>query len=149
MSMRLRIATPVEQEFRRVFAAFDASLFARLSPPFPRLRVVRFDGCHDGDVYELELDFLVFRQRWRGRVTEVGSDERSCWFVDEGEALPFFLTRWTHRHIVRQAGDGAVIIDDVEYAGPGRLATWLMYPVMWLQFAYRRPIYRRTFAPTA
>ena len=38
-----------------VFNAFDERLFRRLSPPYPRLKLLRFDGSMPGDVVEVEI----------------------------------------------------------------------------------------------
>ncbi|MBD0260611.1 MAG: hypothetical protein ICV83_33250, partial [Cytophagales bacterium] len=52
---------------------------------------------------------------------------------------------WRHRHEIRQHGTGSLIVDDVSFRSPNRLLDWLLYPVMYLQFAYRKPVYRRLF----
>jgi ligand-binding SRPBCC domain-containing protein len=147
--MRIRVETLVEQDYRSVFAAFDVDLFVALNPPFPVVRVRRFDGCARDDTIDLTLDFGLFRWRWLGRVVEAGGDTESLWFVDEGIVLPFFLRRWRHRHVVRRADPGAVIVDEIEFEASGGPLGSLLWPLLWLQFLYRKPVYRRRFARAA
>lgn len=145
--MRIRLATSVQMSPERVRAGFDESLFMRLAPPLPRLRLLRFDGCETGDLVEVEINFVFFKQRWRSTIVDHGSDGHECWFVDEGTQLPFFLRFWRHEHRIQTRAEGSLIVDDIEFRSPNRLMDWLLYPSLWLQFAYRRPIYRRVFGP--
>ena len=46
---------------------------------------------------------------------------------------------------IRRRGDQADIIDDIHFEGRIPLLTVLMYPLLYLQFLYRKPIYRRYF----
>lgn len=140
--MHLVLHTTVAQAPAKVFVAFDAQLFGQLAPPFPKLRVLRFDGSLPGHLVELELDFLLYRQRWTSIITESGTD----FFVDEGQLLPAPLRQWRHAHRVLPTGTGSTIVDDVTYSSGYLLLDTLLYPALWLLFAYRRPIYRRIFA---
>ena len=45
-----------------------------------------------------------------------------------------------------KSGDGTEIVDDITYKTPTWLTDYLLYPVMWLQFAARKPVYRRVFS---
>lgn len=144
--MRLRLETRVNQSLSIVWQGFDRALFDRLSPPFPPVEVVRFDGCRQGDVVHLRLNFLLFRQDWISLIVEQKTTDQEIYFVDQGTQLPFFLTHWHHRHrLVRDAPDGTSIIDDITFKTPFWFTDYLLYPLMWLQFAYRKPIYRRVF----
>jgi ligand-binding SRPBCC domain-containing protein len=144
--MKLRIRTRVNQNYQRVWAGFDRELFLLLSPPFPPISLLRFDGCHRGDVVEVELNFLFFRQVWKSEIVDqqMGADEIS--FVDEGRRLPFFLKYWRHRHRILRRDNQSEIVDDITFRSPFVLLDYVLYPVMYLQFAYRRPIYRKVFA---
>ncbi|GAA4403938.1 hypothetical protein GCM10023187_20480 [Nibrella viscosa] len=143
--MHLLLKTPVNQPLHQVWTGFDRSLFDTLSPPFPPVKVVRFDGCRTGDVVHLQLIFLVFRQDWISDITDQQESADEIYFIDEGRKLPFFLTYWRHRHRLVRRGNQTVIIDDITYRTPTRLTDWLFYPLLWAQFAYRKPIYRRIF----
>ena len=67
---QLILKTHVRQPLTSVWAGFDRHLFDRLSPPFPPVTVVRFDGCQRGDLVHLRLHFFLFRQDWISRITE-------------------------------------------------------------------------------
>jgi ligand-binding SRPBCC domain-containing protein len=71
-------------------------------------------------------------------------------FVDVGTKLPFFLSEWTHRHrIIKKSDQESIIMDDISYSGGGVVLSLLLYPALWLQFVYRRPIYKKWFAKKA
>lgn len=145
--MRLLLTTLVrEPDFRRVMAAFDENLFRALAPPFPRLRVVRFDGCRPGDLVQVEMSWLVVRQAWTSHITEAGENEHEAWFVDEAQPAPWPFRQWRHRHLVGMAsGGGTSITEDLTYATASPLFDWLVRPAVWALLAYRKPIYRRWF----
>ncbi|PRY35462.1 ligand-binding SRPBCC domain-containing protein [Spirosoma oryzae] len=144
--MHILLTTQVRQPVDQVWAGFNRTLFDRLSPPFPPVDVVRFDGCLTGDVVQLRLNFLVFRQEWTSHIVDQQTTADEIYFVDQGTKLPFFLAYWHHRHrLLRDSSGGTRIVDDITFRTPYRLTDYLLYPVMWLQFAYRKPIYRRIF----
>ena len=128
-------------------AGFTRELFVALAPPFPRLRLLRFDGSRTGDQVEIELDTLVKRLRWTSLITDDGvRPDGTHFFVDEGQTLPPPLRYWQHRHLVQPAPNGgSIIVDDLEYRTASPLLDALLYPAMWAQFAWRKPIYRRWF----
>jgi len=143
--MKLRIRTSVHQSYQQVWAGFDRNLFLRLNPPFPPVKVLRFDGCHKEDEVHLELNFLLFRQVWKSEIVDQQMSAEEIYFVDEGFQLPFFLKYWRHRHRILRRGSQAEIVDDISFRTPFFLFDYLLYPVLYLQFAYRRPIYRKVF----
>ncbi|MHA7130560.1 SRPBCC family protein [Algoriphagus namhaensis] len=143
--MKLTISTPVEQDYLQVKAGFNETLFVKLSPPFPPVKLLRFDGSTTGDLVSLELNFLLFKQKWTSEIVEDSLDEQEFYFIDEGVQLPFFLKKWRHKHRILKAGSGTVILDEIDYEAPFFLLTWLLYPAMLLQFAYRKPIYKKLF----
>ncbi|MDX2248887.1 MAG: hypothetical protein SF052_19015 [Bacteroidia bacterium] len=144
--MRILIKTPVSGHFRNVFARFDRTLFEALKPPGMRLEILRFDGSKKGDIVHLRLTIAgIIRQEWVSKITEETIQDHQAWFVDEGEHLPGFLRYWRHRHLVEENGSGSSITDDITFRTPFLLLDYLMYPVMYLHFAIRRPIYRKFF----
>ncbi|OOG70448.1 hypothetical protein [Algoriphagus sp. A40] len=147
--MKIALQTSVEQSYLEVKSGFDQSLFKKLSPPFPPVRVLRFDGSRKGDFVTLELDFLFFRQKWTSEITEDRTTDLEFYFVDWGVELPFFLKKWKHTHRVISTGIGSVIRDEIEFEAPFGLMNYLLYPVLWVQFAYRKPVYRKIFKRSA
>jgi ligand-binding SRPBCC domain-containing protein len=145
--MRIVIKTPVRGHYRTVMGHFTRELFEQLSPPGAKVDLVRFDGSHRGDVVHLRLKlFGVLEQDWISEITEDSTTPDRAWFVDEGRTLPFFLSQWQHRHVVENIDpEHSLIIDDIRFRSPFWLMDLLLYPVMYAQFAYRRPIYRRFF----
>ena len=141
--MRLQVTTRVNQEFRRSFSRFGRDLFLQLNPPFPPVRLLRFDGMQPGDEVHLELNFLFRKEIWISVITELVETEDEIYFVDEGRQLPFMFRSWRHLHRLIRQGEQTLIVDDITYQGRIKLLDYLLYPVLKLQFLYRRPVYRR------
>ena len=147
--MRIVLKTQVAQPLPAVWAGFNRALFEQLSPPFPPVNVIRFDGCQRGDVVHLQLNFFLFRQDWISQIVEQQTTPDEIFFIDQGTRLPFFLTYWHHRHGLQRFNIGGTehttIVDDITFKTPFRITDYLFYPLLWVQFAFRRPIYRRVF----
>ena len=143
--MKLRIKTLVNAPLHLVKAGFTQELFLSLNPPFPPVRLLQFDGCETGDMVELELNFIFFKQRWVSMITADSHTEDRWYFMDEGTKLPFFLKSWRHHHSVEKRDRGSAIIDDITYATGTLLTDFLMYPALLGQFLYRKPVYKRIF----
>jgi ligand-binding SRPBCC domain-containing protein len=112
---------------------------------------LRFDGCQRGNVVEIEMHLGPLRlARWTSLITEHGllPDGRGRYFVDEGQELPGPLRYWRHRHLMEARPDGGTdIVEDIEYRTASSVLDQAIYPMMWAQFAWRRPVYRRMFGP--
>jgi len=144
--MHLRLKTKVDQNFLSVKEGFNEELFLSLNPPFPPVKLQEFGGCSKGDIVHLELNFIFFKQDWKSEITFDNTSDSVFEFIDEGVALPFFLSSWKHHHIVNKISDKqAEIVDDIRFKSPFILMDFLLFPVLWLQFAYRKPIYRKIF----
>ncbi len=143
--MRICIKTQVEQDYQTVFAGFTRDLFLKLNPPFPPVKLLQFGGCKKGDQVELELNFIFFKQRWLSDITEDKMTKEEIYFIDEGVKLPFFLKTWRHKHRLVRQENQTIIIDDIQFTTPFLLMNYLLYPVLYLQFLYRKPIYRKLF----
>jgi len=144
--MRITLTTQVNQDYKTVYARFDEDLFIALKPPLMPLTLQRFDGSKTGDEVHIRLGMWRLTQDWNARIVEDGINDDEAYFIDEGIKLPFFLKTWRHRHRILRADSGAIIIDDIHYTTPTWLTDYLMYPIMWLQFAARKPVYRRYFS---
>ncbi len=143
--MKIKIQTHVNQHYLEVKSGFNESLFKKLSPPFPPVRLIRFDGSSKGDLVTLELDFFVFKQKWTSKIVEDVTNDHEFYFIDQGIDLPFFLKSWQHKHCIMQSGNGSIISDEISYEGPTGVFTYLLYPALYLQFWMRKPIYRKIF----
>ncbi|MBX0291836.1 hypothetical protein K3G63_15395 [Hymenobacter sp. HSC-4F20] len=145
--MRFYLRTPVATSPKQVWQGFSRKLFLDLAPPFPPFRLRRFDGCQRGDEVHIELGTSRLHYPWTALITDHGVlADGTYYFVDEGQQLPPPLRFWRHRHLLQPAPDGGTyIVEDLEYHTGGRLLDALLYPLVWAQFAWRRPIYRRWF----
>ncbi len=145
--MKIYIATEVEGNYKYVFSRFDKNLFLALKPPLIQLRLIRFDGCHTGDRVELKLGMFGIQQVWNALIVELQETEKEIYFVDEGQQIPPPIKQWRHKHsLIKMEEDKTLIVDDIEYATGLRLLDILIYPIMYLQFWYRKPVYRRYFS---
>ena len=144
--MHLKLSTKVKRDYQQVKEGFNSELFMKLNPPFPPVDLIEFGGCEEGDKVHLRLNFILFKQDWISLITFDKTDEQQFEFIDEGTILPFFLKKWKHHHIVKKSEEGtSVIIDDIHFKSPFLLMDFFLFPVLWLQFAYRKPIYKRIF----
>ena len=143
--MRITIKTHVNAAISEVKEGFTEDLFLSLNPPFPPVKLLQFDGCKQGDKVALELNFLLFKQRWVSGITEDAESGERWHFVDQGTTLPFFLKSWKHTHIVENATEGSTIIDDINFTTGTMLTDLLFYPALLGQFLYRKPIYKKIF----
>lgn len=145
--MQITISTTVNEHFLAVKEGFNQDLFSSLSPPFPPVKLLRFDGSKKGDIVSLELNFLFFKQIWTSEIIEDHTSESEFYFVDKGIKLPFFLGNWQHKHrLIGRGTSKTEIRDEIHYQGSNWILTPLLYPALYLQFLYRKPIYRRIFS---
>jgi len=143
--MKIRIQTKVNQSYHQVFEGFNEDLFLALKPPLLPLKLLKFDGCKTGDEVHIQLGAGFLTQRWDALIIEDAASDEEYYFIDKGVQLPFFLKTWQHRHRILKADEGAYIVDDIDYQTPFWLLDYLMYPVMYLQFYARKPVYKRVF----
>lgn len=143
--MHFRIETEVQQSAKQVLAGFDESLFLALKPPLMPLKLLRFDGCEKGDRVELVLGIPPLSQQWNALVIEHGENEEGYFFTDIGEKLPFPLKGWKHRHFILKKGNKSIIVDDINYTTGLTILDYLMYPILYLQFYIRIPVYKKLF----
>ena len=145
--MHLVLRFQVAQPPTVVLAGFTQQLFEALAPPFPALRLLRYDGSRPGDVVAIELRAGPKRWRWTSLITAAGTlPDGTRYFVDEGQELPAPLRYWRHRHLVQPgAQGGSVIVEDITFGTGRRWLDWLLRPALWAQFGLRGPVYRRFF----
>lgn len=145
-SMTITLSTAVAAEYKAVMQGFNQELFEALTPPGVRVTLLRFDGSITGDEVHILLRFpLIKPQLWASKIVAHGLTADEAFFIDEGIQLPFFLRYWRHEHRVLRAQTGSIIVDNIRFSTPWWLPAWLLYPILWAQFAYRKPIYRRVF----
>ena len=145
--MKINIKTTIAAPYLEVFRLFNRSLFEQLVPPGAKVELIQFDGSKKGDRVHLRLFLpLVKPQDWISVITYDEINNKEAIFIDEGEKLPFFLAKWKHRHIVRNVDENtAEIIDAIEFSSPYKLTDVLLYPLLYVQFLWRKPIYKKFF----
>lgn len=143
--MNLKIKTKVKGNYRDIISRFDRDLFEALAPKQGEMEIVEFTGSKKGD--RVHIRFVKpLKADWVSVITEDEVNENEAYFTDEGVQLPFPLSYWKHRHIVRKiTEDTSCIIDDITFRGPNTLVTGLLYPAVFLGFYPRKRIYREYF----
>jgi ligand-binding SRPBCC domain-containing protein len=144
--MKITIETIVNQSVEKVWEQFDEKLLMKLSPPFPPVKLISF-GRKIGEKVTMELNFFILRQLWISKITDFYFTAQEIYFIDEGERLPFFLKYWKHKHRIVKINEGSKIIDEITFQTPTILTDYIFYPILYLQFLYRKPIYRKIFTP--
>lgn len=146
--MRIVIKTKVEQDYKTVFSRFDKDLFLALKPPFLPLTLRQFDGSMKGDEVKIRLGKGFLSQDWDALIIEQQENSDEIFFIDKGTKLPFFLKTWEHKHrILNLKSHNSEIIDDIQYTTPlGKIMDLIFYPVLYIQFWIRRPVYRKYFS---
>lgn len=145
--MTFQINTHLKAEFGKVITTFDQNLFIYLSPAFPSIRVITFEGCSQGDKISLQLDFWLFKSTWDGIITETSATPDKWFFIDQGIRLPFPLKKWQHKHLVTKINHQEVILSDIiDYSTGTLFMDIIAFPFLYLMFFARRPKYRKYFS---
>ncbi|MBC8110568.1 MAG: hypothetical protein H7Y04_05860, partial [Verrucomicrobia bacterium] len=95
--MNFSVKTLVRQDLKTVAENFGQDLFQKLNPPFPPVKLLRYDGNQKGNEVHMELNFIFFKQVWISLITDEFFGENEIFFIDEGKKLPFFLKSWHHK----------------------------------------------------
>ncbi|MFD3407971.1 hypothetical protein SKC37_04840 [Aquirufa sp. HETE-83D] len=138
------ISTPIQAPIGHVKELFTADLLLRLSPPFPRVSLKRFDGCLKDDTVILEINLVFTKVTWSSLITEDKSTEDEWYFIDQGVKMPFGLHFWQHKHRVKRTSDGACeIIDEISFDTRIAFLNYLLFPFLWGMIFYRKPFYKK------
>jgi len=144
--MNIKFETTVKGNYKKVMEGFDQKLFEALKPKHGEMEIVEFTGSKKGDRVHIRFTSPV-KAEWISNIVEDDVNEKEAYFIDEGEVLPFPLSYWQHKHIVRKISeDTSLIIDDITFKASNRLMTLVMYPAIYLGFAPRGKIYRQYFS---
>lgn len=145
MMRTFEVTTSVQASVEKIEQNFTADLFSQLNPPFPPVKLLRFEGNEPGAEVALEMNFFIFKQRWISKITAAERSETHWVFIDEGVELPFFLSGWKHVHLVEKWGKGSKITDRISLRGPSWLPDIVLVVLFKGLMSYRKPIYRRVF----
>lgn len=143
--MKIHLVTSIAKDYKEVYSSFNKELFEFLSPVFPRIKVIRFDGSKKGDTIELKLGFPLYKN-WISKITISEENEYLCFFIDEGRILPPGIIYWKHKHIVKKTGNNTCeIIDDIEFKSWNKFFSMLFYPLLFISFYPRKKLYKKFF----
>lgn len=138
--MNITLRSKVNGELTTVYNRFDDNLFRYLLPPGAQL--IEFGGSKKGDIVHLKLPIAG---EWISEITENGSSDNTCYFIDEGRKLPFPLKKWKHKHILHRSRNGTIIEDNMSFSTGNIVADILFYPILFFSFLPRSWQYKSYF----
>ncbi len=143
--MNIQLKTMVKGNYKDIMRQFDRKLFEALKPANAEMEIVEFTGSEKRD--KVHLRFLSpIKAEWISKITDNGENENEAFFIDEGVKLPFPLSYWKHKHIVRKISpDTSYIIDDITFKGLNFLFSLFLYPAIYAGFYPRKKVYRAYF----
>lgn len=142
MERVIQVKTEIKAtDLKKVFYAFDEALFDYLTKK-ATLKKIKYEGNQLGDEIHLQMT-LPWKSIWITKITEINFTDTECYFVDEGSVLPFGLTTWKHKHIIRKKSSTQLEIEDlITLNTNNKLLTMLYYYVFKFQFKGRRKDYK-------
>ena len=143
--MNIQLKTKVDGNYKSIMQRFDRKLFEALKPKNAKMKIVEFTGSKKGDLVHLQF-LSPIKAEWISKIIEDGENENEAYFIDEGTQLPFPLSFWKHKHIVRKIDDNSsYIIDDITFEGPNIFFSLLLYPAIYIGFYPRKKVYKSYF----
>ena len=143
--MKINIETKVEGHFLDVYKAFDLQLFEFLKPKGAKMEIIDFTGSKKGDTVRIRFIRPV-KTDWISEISEdfVGDDE--AYFIDQGTILPWPLSSWKHKHLIsHESNTHSIIKDQIEFKTISFILDYLIWPIMYIAFALRKPLYKKYF----
>jgi ligand-binding SRPBCC domain-containing protein len=138
------LSTPIQASVSQVKERFTSDLLLKLSPPFPRVSLDRFDGCTKGDQVILVIHLIFVNVTWSSLITEDQESEKEWYFIDQGVKMPFGLQFWQHKHRVKQtSGEHCEVIDEISFDTNNAFLNYLLFPFLWGMIFYRKPFYKK------
>ncbi len=138
------ISTSIQAPISHVKELFTANLLMRLSPPFPRVTLQRFDGCKKDDNVILEINLVFTKVTWSSLITEDKLTADEWFFIDQGVKMPFGLNYWQHKHRVKKINEESCeIIDEISFDTRNEFLNYLLFPFLWGMIFYRKPLYQK------
>ncbi|MCX6194492.1 MAG: hypothetical protein NTX34_08450 [Cytophagales bacterium] len=138
------ISTSIQAPVSYVKDLFTADLLLKLSPPFPRVSLQRFDGCKKDDQVVLKINLILRKLIWSSLITEEVQTEEEWYFIDQGVKMPFGLAYWQHKHRVKKITEQhCEIIDEISFDTGKLFLNYLLFPFLWGMIYYRKPFYKK------
>jgi len=137
-----KIQTNIGASMSFVWSQFNEELLKKISPPFPKVNIQRFDGCKTGDLVILEINLIFTHVIWSSEITYTNQDSNQSVFIDEGIKVPFGITLWKHEHSIIKIDEGQCYIQDfVTYKTSNVFLDMILFPFLWGMIFYRKPFY--------
>lgn len=109
------------------------------------MQIHRFEGCTLGAVVELTIKLGPVSLPWRSVVTTYQEGAQECFFIDEGQVLPFGLREFSHTHRITAVGSKTRISEEISLGSTSWLSAVFGLVVFWGQMFMRGPAYRSHF----
>lgn len=139
-----RIETKVNASMPFVWSKFDEALLKNLSPPFPKVKILQFEGCETGNKVALQIDLIIIKPLWSTIITDHQKSESEIFFIDEGIKVPFGIKFWKHTHkIISNGPQNCTIQDFVAFKSIHFILDLFLFPFLWGMIFYRKPFYRK------
>lgn len=139
-----KIQTKIGAAMPFVWSQFNEALLRKISPPYPKVNIKRFDGCKEGDLVILEINLLFIRVIWSSKISYSKQDDKQSTFIDEGITVPFGITHWKHEHSIIKIDDSqCYILDFVTYKTSNVFLDMILFPFLWGMIFYRKPFYKK------
>jgi ligand-binding SRPBCC domain-containing protein len=147
--VKIVLMTKVDADLEQVKELLNRELLEAMNPPWMKSEIDRFDGLSKGDEFHLRIGIAPLEQKWLGRIVDRRESATEFTYTDVGILLPLPLKKWRHHHrFLRRPEGGTLIRDEIEYS-TGRLALdAAIYPVLYGQFAWRQPVYKKFLTRT-
>lgn len=143
--MKININTTVEGHFLEVHKAFDLQLFEFLKPIGAKMNIIEFTGSKKGDKVHIRFVRPV-KADW---ISEISADfigDNEAYFIDQGTVLPWPIIAWKHKHLIsNHCETHSIIKDQIEFKTINPIVDYLIWPMMYLAFALRKPLYLKYF----
>ena len=138
------IQTKIGASMSFVWSQFNEALLKKISPPFPKVNIQRFDGCSKGDLVILEINLLFMKVIWSSEITYSHQDSNQSVFVDEGIKVPFGINMWRHEHSIIKIDESRCYIQDfITYKTSNVFLDIILFPFLWGMIFYRKPFYKK------
>ncbi|GLR20169.1 SRPBCC family protein [Portibacter lacus] len=143
--MKLTLKTPIPKNYKVVMDGFDKNLFEFLKPIGAKMEIVEFTGSETGDTVHIRF-LKPIKAEWVSDITDHGINEQEAFFLDEGRILPKPLSKWKHRHVVKNINlNKSVIEDQIEFQTGNVILDIILYPFMFMGFFPRKFQYKKYF----
>jgi ligand-binding SRPBCC domain-containing protein len=139
-----KIQTKIDSSISQVWSQFNEELLKKISPPFPSVQIIRFDGCSKGDLVILEINLLILKVIWSSQIISFNQDSTQFSFVDEGIQVPFGIKKWKHEHSIIKIDEMHCYIQDlVTFKTSFVFLDLILFPFLWGMIFYRKPFYKK------